>query len=111
MGLVATPGSHTPKIAFAAPSADYTASDGRPVRAAEIDLAGADFFDGAIASRNDGTGAVAIAAATAVPGRFPIVWSGKATTDESASVILSGDFERRRREALKSTANGWSARP
>ena len=71
MGLVATPGSHTPKIAFVAPGADYTASDGRPVRAAEIDLLARIFSMGQLHHAMTGTGAVAIAAATAVPGTIP----------------------------------------
>ena len=71
MGLVATPGSHTPKIAFVARSADYTASDGRPVKAADIDLLARIFSMGQLHHAMTGTGAVAIAAATAVPGTIP----------------------------------------
>lgn len=50
MGIAATPSSHTPKIAFVAAPADYTASDGKAVRAADIDLL-AHLLDGAAAPR------------------------------------------------------------
>ena len=44
MGLAATPGeatakrAATPKIAFVSPPQSYVASDGKPVRAEEVDL-------------------------------------------------------------------------
>ena len=71
MGLVAMPGSHTPKISFVARSLDYTASDGRPIKAEGIGLLARIFSMGSLHHAMTGTGAVAIAAATAIPGTIP----------------------------------------
>ena len=59
---------HTPKLAFVARPADYTAADGRRVHAAEIDLLARIFSMGQLHHAMTGTGAVAIAAAAAIPG-------------------------------------------
>ena len=59
---------HTPKLAFVAPPASYTASDGRPVAATSIDLLARIFSMGVLHHAMTGTGAVAIAAAAAIPG-------------------------------------------
>jgi len=78
MGLAATPGQatatrpHTPKLAFVARPADYVASDGRPVAAASIDLLARIFSMGQLHHAMTGTGAVAIAAAAAVPGTLTL---------------------------------------
>jgi len=58
----------TPKIAFVAKPAPYTASDGKKVEAASIDLLGRIFSMGVLHHAMTGTGAVAIAAAAAIPG-------------------------------------------
>jgi len=58
----------TPKLAFVAKPADYTASDGRKVEASSIDLLARVFSMGVLHHAMTGTGAVAIAAASAVPG-------------------------------------------
>jgi len=58
----------TPKIAFVARPAPYTASDGKKVEAADIDLLARIFSMGVLHHAMTGTGAVAIAAAAAVPG-------------------------------------------
>ncbi|MEI7432501.1 MAG: PrpF domain-containing protein, partial [Betaproteobacteria bacterium] len=76
MGLAGTPQeaagrAHTPKLCFVAASQDYLASDGRPVRASEIDLLARVFSMGPLHHAMTGTGAVAIAAATAMPGTIP----------------------------------------
>jgi probable AcnD-accessory protein PrpF len=74
MGLVATPEEattkrpHTPKLAFVAKPAGYTASDGRKVEAGSIDLLARIFSMGVLHHAMTGTGAVAIAAAAAIPG-------------------------------------------
>ena len=74
MGLVATPEEatarrpHTPKLAFVAKPAPYTASDGKRVEAASIDLLARIFSMGVLHHAMTGTGAVAIAAAAAIPG-------------------------------------------
>ena len=71
MGIAATPGSHTPKIAFVAAPADYTASDGKAVRGADIHLLARIFSMGPLHHAMTGTGAVAIATAAAIPGTLP----------------------------------------
>ncbi len=74
MGGAATPEEasakrpHTPKLAFVARPAGYTASDGRTVEAGSIDLLARIFSMGVLHHAMTGTGAVAIAAAAAIPG-------------------------------------------
>jgi probable AcnD-accessory protein PrpF len=74
MGLVKTADEattkrpHTPKLAFVAKPAAYTASDGKAVPASSIDLVARIFSMGALHHAMTGTGAVAIAAAAAIPG-------------------------------------------
>lgn len=74
MGLAATPEEatakrpHTPKLAFVAESATYSASDGKSVIAESIDLLARIFSMGPLHHAMTGTGAVAIAAAAAIPG-------------------------------------------
>jgi len=58
----------TPKLAFVAKPAPYTASDGRKVEAASIDLLARIFSMGVLHHAMTGTGAVALAAAAAIPG-------------------------------------------
>ncbi|MBS0221338.1 MAG: 2-methylaconitate cis-trans isomerase PrpF [Proteobacteria bacterium] len=73
MGLVKTPEEatarrqHTPKLSFVARPATYTASDGRTVEAGSIDLLARIFSMGVLHHAMTGTGAVAIAAAAAIP--------------------------------------------
>ena len=74
MGLAASPdkaATHTPKLCFVAPGADYAASDGRAVKSADIDLLARVFSMGPLHHAMTGTGAVAIAAAVAIPGTIP----------------------------------------
>jgi probable AcnD-accessory protein PrpF len=74
MGLVKTPEEatatrqHTPKLSFVARPATYKASDGRTVEAGSIDLLARIFSMGVLHHAMTGTGAVAIAAAAAIPG-------------------------------------------
>ena len=74
MGDAATPEEattrrpHTPKLSFVAKPAAYTASDGRAVEAGSIDLLARIFSMGVLHHAMTGTGAVAIAAAAAIPG-------------------------------------------
>jgi probable AcnD-accessory protein PrpF len=74
MGDAATPAEatarrpHTPKLAFVGKPAGYTASDGRTVEAGSIDLLARIFSMGVLHHAMTGTGAVAIAAAAAIPG-------------------------------------------
>jgi 2-methylaconitate isomerase len=74
MGLVKTAEQatlerpHTPKLCFVAPPATYIASDGRTVHAQSIDLVARIFSMGRLHHAMTGTGAVAIAVASAIPG-------------------------------------------
>ena len=73
MGLIkeiseAATRQHTPKIAFVAPPASYTASSGKAVEAQEIDLVVRALSMGKLHHAMMGTAAVAIGAAAAVPG-------------------------------------------
>ena len=58
----------TPKLALVASPQDYTASDGRLVRAGSIDMLARIFSMGPLHHAMTGTGAVAIAVAAAIPG-------------------------------------------
>jgi probable AcnD-accessory protein PrpF len=74
MGLVKTAEEatarrqHTPKLSFVARPATYKASDGRAVEVRSIDLLARIFSMGVLHHAMTGTGAVAIAAAAAIPG-------------------------------------------
>ena len=73
MGLIervedAATRQHTPKVAFVAPPADYVASSGKSVRAADIDLLVRAMSMGKLHHAMMGTAAVAIGAAAAIPG-------------------------------------------
>ena len=59
---------HTPKVAFVAPPATYTASSGKQVAASEIDLLVRALSMGKLHHAMMGTAAVAIATAAAIPG-------------------------------------------
>ena len=73
MGLIknleeAASRQHTPKIAFVAKPASYTASSGKPVAAQEIDLLVRALSMGKLHHAMMGTAAVAIGTAAAIPG-------------------------------------------
>jgi len=73
MGLIAkledaATRQHTPKVAFVAPPADYVASSGKPVAAADIDLLVRAMSMGKLHHAMMGTAAVAIGTAAAIPG-------------------------------------------
>ena len=73
MGLIehvdqASSRQHTPKVAFVAPPASYTASSGKQVQAGEIDLLVRALSMGKLHHAMMGTAAVAIGTAAAVPG-------------------------------------------
>jgi probable AcnD-accessory protein PrpF len=59
---------HTPKVAFVAPPADYTASSGKRIAADEIDLLVRALSMGKLHHAMMGTAAVAIGTAAAIPG-------------------------------------------
>ncbi|AEC18952.1 AcnD-accessory protein PrpF [Pusillimonas sp. T7-7] len=59
---------HTPKVAFVGKPADYTASSGKPVAAADIDLVVRALSMGKLHHAMMGTAAVAIGTAAAIPG-------------------------------------------
>ncbi|MCP1673278.1 putative AcnD-accessory protein PrpF [Natronocella acetinitrilica] len=73
MGLIDHPDQaakrqHTPKVAFVAAPADYTASSGKRIVAADVDLLVRAMSMGKLHHAMMGTASVAIAAAAAVPG-------------------------------------------
>ena len=73
MGLItdaseAAKRQHTPKVAFVAPPADYTASSGKQIKAQEIDLLVRALSMGKLHHAMMGTAAVAIGTAAAIPG-------------------------------------------
>ena len=73
MGLIQTPEEaatrqHTPKIAFVSPPKDYTASSGKAIAAAEVDLLVRALSMGKLHHAMMGTCAVAIGTAAAIPG-------------------------------------------
>jgi probable AcnD-accessory protein PrpF len=74
MGLVKTPQEaterrqHTPKLSFVAKPSGYVASDGKKIEPGTIDLLARIFSMGVLHHAMTGTGAVAIAAAAAIPG-------------------------------------------
>ena len=73
MGLIESPEQasgrqHTPKIAFVAKPASYTASSGKPVAASDVDLLVRALSMGKLHHAMMGTAAVAIGAAAAIPG-------------------------------------------
>lgn len=73
MGLIshideAASRQHTPKVAFVATAADYTASSGKQITSSDIDLLVRALSMGKLHHAMMGTAAVAIGAAAAVPG-------------------------------------------
>ncbi len=73
MGLIDQPEQaaqrgHTPKVAFVAPPADYSASSGKRIGASDIDLLVRAVSMGKLHHAMMGTAAVAIATAAAIPG-------------------------------------------
>jgi probable AcnD-accessory protein PrpF len=101
MGLVETPGEatakrqHTPKLAFVARPAGYTASDGKAVLPDAIDLLARIFSMGVLHHAMTGTGAVALAAAAAIPGTIvsrlaPVGSDGRVRFGHPSGVLSVG---------------------
>ncbi|MCH2240530.1 MAG: 2-methylaconitate cis-trans isomerase PrpF [Aquabacterium sp.] len=67
---------HTPKIAFVAPPADYTASSGKRISAGDIDLLVRALSMGKLHHAMMGTAAVAIGTAAAIPGTLVSLAAG-----------------------------------
>ncbi|MGN6579409.1 MAG: 2-methylaconitate cis-trans isomerase PrpF [Bordetella sp.] len=59
---------HTPKVAFVAPPADYTASSGKKIAAQDVDVLARAMSMGMLHHAMMGTASVAIATAAAIPG-------------------------------------------
>lgn len=70
---------HTPKLAFCAPAAPYTASSGKRVEAERIDLNVRAVSMGKLHHAMMGTGSVAIATAAAIPGTIVNLAAGGGT--------------------------------
>jgi len=67
---------HTPKVAFVAPPADYTASSGKQIRKEDIDLLVRALSMGKLHHAMMGTAAVAIGTAAAIPGTLVSLAAG-----------------------------------
>ena len=85
----------TPKLAFVAKPAPYTASDGKKVEAGSIDLLARIFSMGVLHHAMTGTGAVAIAAAAAIPGTVvhrvaPVGKDGRVRFGHPSGVLTVG---------------------
>lgn len=83
MGLIdhidqAAQRQHTPKVAFVAPPAAYTASSGKAIAAEDIDLLVRAMSMGKLHHAMMGTAAVAIGAAAAIPGTLVSMAAGGA---------------------------------
>ncbi|XQU09674.1 2-methylaconitate cis-trans isomerase PrpF [Halomonas sp. LY9] len=86
MGLIqhveeAASRQHTPKVAFVAPAASYTASSGKAVSAEDIDLVVRALSMGKLHHAMMGTAAVAIGAAAAIQGTLVNLAAGGAERD------------------------------
>ncbi|WP_421999955.1 2-methylaconitate cis-trans isomerase PrpF [Reyranella sp.] len=114
MGDAATPEEatakrpHTPKLSFVARPAGYTASDGRRVEANSIDLLARIFSMGVLHHAMTGTGAVAIAAAAAIPGTLvhrvaPAGADGRVRFGHPSGTLKVG-------AAVERDGNRWSVR-
>ena len=72
---------HTPKVAIVGPPADYVASSGKPIAAANIDLNVRAMSMGKLHHAMMGTAAVAIATAAAIPGTLVNLAAGGGERD------------------------------
>ena len=72
---------HTPKLAWVSPSASYTASSGKAISAADIDLNVRAMSMGKLHHAMMGTAAVAIATAAAIPGTLVNLAAGGGNRD------------------------------
>jgi hypothetical protein len=72
---------HTPKVAFVAPPADYTASSGKRIAATDIDLRVRALSMGKLHHAMMGTASVAIATAAAIPGTIVNAAAGGGSRD------------------------------
>lgn len=87
MGLIssidaAAARQHTPKIAFVAPPADYTASSGKTIAGADIDLLVRALSMGKLHHAMMGTAAVAIGTAAVIPGTLVNLAAGGGARDK-----------------------------
>ncbi|MET0267800.1 MAG: 2-methylaconitate cis-trans isomerase PrpF [Duganella sp.] len=110
MGLIdsleqAAQRQHTPKLAMVAPPAAYTASSGRQVDGADIDLLVRALSMGKLHHAMMGTAAVAIGAAAAIPGTLVNLAAGGGTPAAVRFGHPSGTL-RVGAEARKSEENG-----
>jgi probable AcnD-accessory protein PrpF len=99
---------HTPKLAFVARPAGYTASDGRAVEAGSIDLLARIFSMGVLHHAMTGTGAVAIAAAAAIPGTVvhrlaPVGADGRVRFGHPSGILKVG-------AEVREDGNHWKVR-
>ncbi len=95
MGLIkdlaeAAKRQHTPKIAFVAPPASYTASSGKRIEAKDIDLVVRALSMGKLHHAMMGTAAVAIGTAAAIPGTLVNLAAAGGARDKALSSVRFG---------------------
>ncbi|WMC12211.1 2-methylaconitate cis-trans isomerase PrpF [Oceanimonas pelagia] len=110
MGLIARPEDaarrqHTPKVAFVAGPASYTASGGQPVGANDVDLLVRALSMGKLHHAMMGTAAVAIAAAACVPGTLVNLAAGGGDRESVSFGHPSGTLKVGAQ--ARHTAEGW----
>lgn len=109
---------HTPKLAWVAPKADYTASSGAPVLASNIDLLVRAMSMGQLHHAMMGTAAVAIAAAAAVTGTLVNIAAGGQNLSEVrfghpsgtlrvGAIVNNHAGNAHHASHVKSSADGW----
>lgn len=98
MGLISDLGEaasrqHTPKVAFVAPPASYTASSGKAVKAEDVDLLVRALSMGKLHHAMMGTAAVAIGAAAAIEGTLVNLAAGGGTLNAVTFGHPSGSLQ------------------
>lgn len=98
MGLISELGEaasrqHTPKVAFVAPPASYTASSGKAVKAEDVDLLVRALSMGKLHHAMMGTAAVAIGAAAAIEGTLVNLAAGGGTLNAVTFGHPSGSLQ------------------
>ena len=81
---------HTPKVAFVAPPAAYTASSGKRVEAGDIDLLVRALSMGKLHHAMMGTAAVAIGTAAAIPGTLVSRAAGGQANEQARAAVRFG---------------------
>ena len=100
---------HTPKVAFVAPPASYTASSGKTINAPDVDLLVRALSMGKLHHAMMGTAAVAIATAAAIPGTLVNQAAGGGNRTEVTFGHPSGTLKVGA-EATKTDDGAWTVK-